>query len=162
MSLEILTQTSNHILLGLALNQLVLQSKQCRGLHGVEDSGLECTVGVHKLLLDIGNTLVGHLLILGTVTTCGNSHIAHHLGVDYPIAGAQIVPIADSLGTKFTILVDAAARALQRLVAQPVTPLIVTILGNELLVVELGLVDMVHEEIHCIPVLIYNLLLLCR
>ena len=51
-----------------------------------------------------------------------------------------------------------ATTGLQRLVAQPVSPLVVTVLFNQRLVVILGLVDVVHEEVHRLPVLLDDLL----
>ena len=51
-----------------------------------------------------------------------------------------------------------ATTGLQRLVAQPIGPLVVTILFNQRLVVILGLVDVVQEEVHRLPVLVDDLL----
>ena len=82
---EVLTQTCNHILLSLAINQLILQSKQGRCLHSVQDSSLECTVGVEEVFHDILLTLGCNLVVLCTVATSSLGHVGHISGVDYPV-----------------------------------------------------------------------------
>ena len=49
---------------------------------------------------------------------------------------------------------SASGAALERLIAEPVCPLVVAVLCTECNVVVLVVVDVVHEEIHRLPVLV--------
>ena len=156
---KVLAQTLDDCFLGCALHQMVLQGEEGRGLHGVEDVGLEGSVLVEEGFLQIGSGSSLHGLILGSVASGGLGHVAHHAGIHAPVAGTQIAPVYVCLGTVHVVAVlvdhaDGAGAALQGLIAQPVGPLEVGVVGSQCVVVILGFVDGVHEFLHRFPALV--------
>ena len=157
MFLKILAQALNHTLLGSTIYQTVLQGKQGRGLHGVQYGSLKGTILIQELLLQIGLGSLGHLLVFGGIATCCQCHVTHHLGINLPVAGTQVIPVGNGIGTWLPVLVESEVdTSLQSLAAQPVGPLVVAVFLYECLVVVFHLVDVIHEAFHRFPVLIYD------
>ena len=163
MVLEVLAQASYHILLGLAFHKSVLQSEESRSLHGVEDVGLERSVGVEEGLTQMLLGSLLHIGILGSIASCGLCHVAHHSCINGPVRGAQIVPVHISLGAVYMVTLfvhhaNGTAAGLQRFVAQPVGPLEVAILPCHSSMVILDGIHIVHHLLHSFPVLGHNLI----
>ena len=159
---KVLTQTCDHVRFGLPLYQAVLECEEGRCLHGVEDLSLEGAICLEEVVPQVLLCLLDHRLILGRIPTGSLRHVTHQVSVNRPIAGAEVIPVNVGLRTKHMLAVgifhvDAASATLQRLVAQPVGPLVVAILGAQGLVVILGLVDVVDELLHRDPMLIHDL-----
>ena len=75
---------------------------------------------------------------IGGVIACGGGrHVTHHLGVDEPITGAEVVPVVDGFGTRAVVAEGEAGAALEGFAAEPVGPLVVDILADEGLMVVL-------------------------
>ena len=103
---KVLAQAGNYVFFGLALYQFILQGKEGRGLHGVKHSGLKVAFLVEELLFQIGPCCFCHLLVLLAVATRSFRHIPHHLCIDQPIAGTQVVPIDDGIGIRLPVLIE--------------------------------------------------------
>ena len=159
---KVLTQTSDHVRFGLPLHQFILEREQGRCLHGVEDRCLEGAICLEEVVTQVLLCLLDHRLILGRIPTGCLRHVAHHAGINHPIAGTEVIPVNVGLRTKHILAVgifhvDAASTTLQRLVAQPVCPLVIAILGTQCFVIIFGLVDVVDKLLHRGPVLIHDL-----
>ena len=155
MSSKVLTQALDGTLFGSTFYQMVLQCEEGRGLHGVQNGGLEVSILIQELCFQISLGCLCHQLIFGGIATSGQCHVAHHLGIYLPIAGAQIVPIADGIGQWLPVFVESqVGAAFQWLIAQPVGPLVVAVLLDECLMIVLCFVDMLHKALHSLPVLI--------
>ena len=96
--------------------------------------------------------------VLGGIAAGGGSHVGHHERVGHPVASTQVVPVAYGVGQQALGGEHLFGPALQRFVAQPVGKLEVAVLAAEGLVVVLGVVDVVHEQVHGVPVLLHDLL----
>ena len=86
----------------------------------------------------------------------GTRHVGHHTGVNSPVVGAKVTPIAYGVGLG-AVVEGAAARTFKCLVAQPVGPLIIAVLAGQSLMVVMGLIHMVQIAVHSIPVLFHYL-----
>ena len=95
---EVLAKAGNHLLARLAIDEPVAQRKEGRRLHRVEDGGLEGAVGLEELALHVGLRIGRHLFERCSIAARGSRHVAHHLGIDDPIGGTQIVPVDDGIG----------------------------------------------------------------
>ena len=126
-------------------------------MHGIKDGGFEGAVFVEEVLFDVCLCRISHLLVLGSIATDGDSHISHHESIYHPVGSAQIVPIADGIRKRALGRESESATTFQWFVAQPVGPLVVAILTAESLVVILGIVDVVHKQVHGVPALLNNL-----
>ena len=104
--LEVLAQTRNHIRLSLTLNNTRLECEECRGLHSVENRGLECAVSIEELRLYIALCAAVHRLIVGSIATCCGSHICHHRRIHSPIGCAEEVPVTHSLRVELLCTLD--------------------------------------------------------
>ena len=153
---EVLAQALNHPVLGIAVEELVVQGEEGGCLHGVEDRRLKGAVGIEEVLSQIVLGLSHHRVILSGVAPRGPGHVAHHGGIDGPVGGAQVVPVVDGLGQRLSVLEGSAAAALQRLVAQPVGPLVVAVLLAQCHVVVLRRADVAHVSRHRLPALLDN------
>ena len=83
--LEILAEPGDHTLLRLAFDEIVLQREESRGLHRIEDIGLETAIFGEELPAEILPRLLRHALVPGGVAARGGSHIAHQSGIDGPV-----------------------------------------------------------------------------
>ena len=154
---EVFAQAVYHLRFGFAFQKLVLQGEQGRSLHSVENGGFEGTVLIEEIFFDVCLCRIRHLLVLGSIATRGGSHIPHHGSIYHPIGSAQVVPVADGIRKRTLGRESQSATTFQRFVAQPVGPLVVTVLPAEGLVVILCIVDVVHKQIHSVPVLLNDL-----
>ncbi len=123
----------------------------------LEDGGFEGAVLVEEVLFDVCLCRIGHLLVLGGIATSGGSHIPHHESIYHPVRSAHIVPIADGIRKRafgerkrvrynFPVVRSSTSR-----------PLVVAVLTAESLVIILGVVDVVHKQVHGVPALFNNL-----
>ena len=151
---KVLAEASNETVLGFALHKLVLQNKECRCLHCVENGSLETSFPIKKLFFQVLLGTIDHLLISRSITSCCSSHVAHHRCVDGPVGGSEEFPIGDGVGQRTILAKGTSAPTLQRFVAEPVRPLVVVVLSNECLMVVSCTVDMLHKAVHCLPVLV--------
>ena len=154
---EITAQAGYHRLLGSTAYQLKLQREEGGCLHSVQYLRLEGSVRIQELCLQVVPGLTHHCLVLLHVTSGSGSHVTHHTGIHHPVAGTQVVPVADSIWQRSVCIEGATAATLQRLIAQPVGPLVVAVLVLQGIMVVLGLIHMVHELLHRLPALIYDL-----
>ena len=95
---EVLSQPCDHILLCLALYQVVLQGEESRGLHSIQNRKLEAAVRKQEAALEICLGLRFHLLEALGRTSCDLGHLGHHTGIHSPVAGAEVVPVLNGLG----------------------------------------------------------------
>ena len=129
--LEVLGEAGYHVFACLAFHQAVAQGEEGWCLHGVEDGGDEGAVLLEELAADVGLGLGHHLFERSGIAACGFGHVAHHLSIDDPIGSAEVVPVGDGVGQRALGAEGTASATLQWLVAQPVGPLVVAVLGAE-------------------------------
>ena len=158
---EIVAQACHHALLCRSLHQFVLKGEQGGSLHGVQDGALEGAVGIEEGFPEVILCCIFHGLVGCDIPSGGCCHVTHHAGVDSPVGRAEIVPIDDGIGQGAPLSggipgEGSSAVTLERFIAQPVGPLIVSVFSSKGLVVVLRVVYMIHEEIHGIPVLVYD------
>ena len=85
MVLEVLTQTRNHLFSYLTVKKLILESKEGRSLHCVENFSLEISVFIEESGSEIFLCSCFHILIDQSIPACSCCHLAHHSGIDCPI-----------------------------------------------------------------------------
>ena len=153
---EVLAQPCRHPLFGVTLHEPVLQGEEGRRLHGVEDVYFERAILIQEFSAQICLCLPHHPLVGRGVLPRGPRHVGHHAGVYGPVAGTQIVPVGDGLRLRSPLAEGIPAATLQRLVAQPVGPLVVAVLARQRPVVVVRRVDVVHESVHRLPVLLHD------
>ena len=83
-------------------------------------------------------------------------HIEHHGSIYCPVGSAEVVPIDNRFRLGLTVLVTATAATFQGLIAQPIRPLVVAVLGGHSCVLVLRFADVLKEVVHRIPVMFYN------
>ena len=152
---EILAQAGYGRLSSCSIYNVVFQGEQSRRLHGIQYFQLEAAVGIQEAALKILSCFGGHGFILGRIFAGGFCHIRHHAGIDCPVRGAQIAPVFYGFGLAGTLAIlqeGPSAIALQRLVAEPVRPLVVSVFACHGGLVELGFIHMEHVLFHGIPV----------
>ena len=159
MFLEVLAQTGNYIILRCTLLcQIVFQSKQRRGLHSVQYFSLEATIWIQEQHLDVCPCIICHALVNSSVTIGGQCHITHHLSINQPIRSAQVAPIGNGIiqwhSALRCIRESTSSTTLQRLIAQPVAPLVITILCTQRCMVIMSFIHVVHKAVHRFPVLV--------
>ena len=154
---KVLSQASDHIFFCFAVQYSVLQGKQCRSLHRVQNLGLEHAFRSKEFLLDICFGVSNHLLIPRCISSGRCGHIPHHACVDHPVRSTQIVPVVYGFGQRTVFTERSATATFERLIAQPVSPLVVEVFVDQRVVIVFRIVDVVHELVHRFPALVDDL-----